>query len=205
MDGPIKQDVVDDGKLKKALDPQKAPSFDEKDLVQRARLGDVEAYEKLFALYYSKIFRLAFRLCGQGQDAEEVAQETFVRVARSIKNFRGDSKFNTWITRIAVNTAYDLRSKRRRHMEGREDRDVDGEVIDPSQSGSHEESDLQNAIKQALDHLPPKQREVMVLTFMEGYSHEEAAEMLKCSINTVSWRVFAAKKKLKSKLKRFGY
>ncbi len=165
---------------------------EEKEWVRLAQEGAAEAFGAIFDLYYPMIFRLAYRLCGQREDAEDVAQDTFVKAARSLSRYRGDSSFRTWLYRIAVNAASDYRRKNRRHIAETLPAEIEAEKTRPSP--------MSERLLEALEQLPPAQRSAIVLTAFEGMNHAEAAAVLGCAESTVSWRIFSAKKMLKKTL-----
>jgi RNA polymerase sigma-70 factor (ECF subfamily) len=125
-------------------------------------------------------------------DGEDLAQETFIHAYEKLKSFRADARFSSWLYRIAINLCLNWQKQNRRraevHAEYREDREQPGG-----------ESDWRTAlVEDALRKLAPKQRATVVLTVYEGLTHAEAAQALGCSETTISWRLFAARRKLKA-------
>jgi RNA polymerase sigma-70 factor, ECF subfamily len=167
---------------------------EEAEQIRRAKEGDGDAFEALFHAYYPMTFALAYRLIGCHHDAEEIVQDAFIKAARALPHFRGDSSLKTWLYRIAVNVAADRRRRRKDTVELRDE-------IAPAQSTS-EDHPLTEALLVALDTLSSQQRQAIVLTYFEGMNHAEAAAVLRCAETTVSWRVFSAKRKLKKILSR---
>jgi RNA polymerase sigma-70 factor (ECF subfamily) len=170
------------------------------ELVDRARSGDAEAMGHLFERHYTMVFRLAWRWCGVRDDAEDIAQETFVKLVRKLKTFRRRASFKTWLYRIAVNTARDYG---RRHG-ARRSRE---EEYDEHQGGHNPGSGSVDGtaafrLREALDSLPAAQREAVLLVFSEGMSHREASQVLGCGEVTVSWRIFRARARLKTFLEQ---
>ena len=167
----------------------------ETDWVRRAREGDGEAFEALFNAYYAMTFSLAYTMCGSHHDAEEIAQEAFIKAARAFPRFRGDSRVKTWLYRIAMNTATDFLRRRRSEVE-----------LEPNMAvaGREAKHPMAEALWAALEKLSQPQRKAIVLTYFEGMNHAEAAEVLECAETTVSWRVFTAKRKLKKILSGHG-
>jgi RNA polymerase sigma-70 factor (ECF subfamily) len=166
-------------------------------LVRQSRGGDLAAFETLVRRYQHMIHGLTFRMSGSVQDAEDLAQETFVRAFHQIGEFRGDSKFSTWLCRIAINACLHWREREVRRLRAHQawagDRAL--HAVGPLPSEGAEDS--AGRVRAALQRLPAKQRAAIVLTVFEGLNHAEAARVLGCSETTVSWRVFAARRKLK--------
>ena len=163
--------------------------------VARARAGDGDAFRALVERHSRSIFRLAYRMTGNEHDAEDVVQETFLRAYRRLNRFQSRSDFGTWLYRIAVNCCLNWRKRRQRqdqtHQEwGRQEAEV-----------AHDDTRRAQQIQEALMKLPTKQRAAIVLTTYDGLTHAEAARALGCSETTVSWRLFAARAKIKRLLK----
>lgn len=162
---------------------------DDETLVVSASNGDAGAFAILFDRYHEMILAFAYRLCLGQSDAQDIAQETFIKAARSLASFRGRSSFRTWLYRIATNTGRDwMRAKMRSEKLGAA---LANETPDAGHAGGHP------AVAEALLALPENFREAIVLTFYEGMSHAGAARVLGCAETTVSWRVFRAKRKLR--------
>ncbi len=134
-------------------------------------------------------------MTGSLVDAEDLAQETFIRAYEQIGEFRGASKFSTWLYRIAVNTCLNWRQSEARRFQLHAQ--AAGEISEWHADAENSPGDQANEIQAALLKLPAKQRAAIVLTIYDGLNHAEAARVLGCSETTVSWRVFAAKQKLK--------
>lgn len=164
---------------------------EEKKWVIASRNGDPEAIESLIKTYQRMIHALTFRMTGSLTEAEDLAQETFIQAFRCLEEFRGDAAFSTWLYRIAVNKCLNWRQREQRRGRLHDDW---GQAAANKSSPQDSQS---NEIQMALMKLPPKQRAAVVLTIYEEQSHAEAARALGCSETTVSWRVFAAKQKLR--------
>lgn len=165
---------------------------DESRWIERSLQRDPEAFAELVRRYQRMIHSLAYRLTGSLADAEDLTQETFVRAYRNLSSFRRTAKFSSWLYRIALNLALDWRSaqERRRRLEDAWSRDGG-----PPESGPGP-SDTSARVQQALMKLPEPQRAAIVLTVYDRLSHGEAAGLLGCTEATVSWRVFAARRRL---------
>lgn len=164
------------------------------ELVTRSQTGDPAAFEELVRQHQRMIHALTFRMTGSLADAEDLAQETFIRAYERVGSFHGSAKFSTWLYRIAINACLNWRQsearRNRLHASAAEEFSV-------SQDGENFSSPQANEVQAALLKLPAKQRAAIVLTIYDGLNHAEAAQVLSCSETTVSWRVFAAKQKLK--------
>jgi RNA polymerase sigma-70 factor (ECF subfamily) len=174
------------------------------DLVLQSQNGNPAAFELLIRNHQRMIHSLTFRMTGSAADAEDLAQETFLRAYEQIGSFRGQAKFSTWLYRIAVNSCLNWRQSEARRSRLQADcaeelsvLNVHGETAPPAKSKSQE-------VQSALLKLSAKQRAAIVLTVYDGLNHAEAAAILGCPETTVSWRVFAARQKLKRWLSRNG-
>ena len=163
------------------------------ELARRAREGDSSALERLFERHYRTAYRIAYRWCGTRQDAEDAAQEAFIKVARGLRTFRETSSFTTWLYRIVVNTATDLHRHRAAQSRLREAAQRD--LPQPPGMANSPDRDAGRAWE-AVGSLPDKQKAALLLVFGEGLSHREAAAVIGCSEVTVSWRIHQARRKL---------
>ena len=183
------------------------------DLVERAKAGDRPAFGQLVEVYQDKIYGYASRMLGDPDEAEDVAQETFVRAYRSLPHFRGAASFHTWLYRIASNLAIDVARRNRRQSTGdfsldepleSEEGDYEREIAD--ESGSPEQltqrREMQELVRQAVAELPEKLRAVVVLYELQGESYEDIAEILGCPLGTVKSRLFNARSQLKDMLEQ---
>lgn len=188
-----------------------AGGFDETGLVQRAQAGDDAAFTKLVNAYDRKIFRLAKHITQSDEDAEDVLQETFLKAYEHLSGFHGNSKFYTWIVRIAVNEALMKLRKRKSDKTVPLDEPIDTgeeEVTreiavwgdNPEEHYSREE--LGDILNQAVDSLKPSFRTVFVLRDIEELSTEETAEALGISVPAVKSRLLRARLQLREKLTR---
>lgn len=168
-------------------------------LVKSAVNGDGSAFECLVNRHYMLVYRTAYKWCGIKEDAEDVTQEVFVKLARAIHNFKGDSAFTTWLYRIAINTAKDFHRKSSTKTSNEaaywQDKAIEATVAEDNNPVSSAQ------LYATLDKLPLKLKEAVILVLAEGLSHKEAAVTLNCAETTVSWRIFQARRKLKKLLK----
>jgi len=162
--------------------------------VIQAQAGDARAFEVLFDRYYDMIHAFAYRLCFLEAEADDIAQETFIRAARGIAGYRQTASFKNWLYRIAHNVAVDWRRRAVRHREGLTEFTAEVEARPETTESDYDE------VHRALEGLSAELREAVVLVYFEGMNHRDAAEALGCAETTVSWRIFRAKRKLKKVL-----
>lgn len=176
--------------------PERAEGDDA--LVARARAGDRRAFASLVARHYPMIHRLAWRCCGDRTEAEDIAQEVCVRVARGLAGFEGRSSFSSWLHGVTLNAARDAGRARARRTATLHGAAVAAliDATEPADGGDDE------ALWQAVRALPPRQRDAVMLVHVEGMTHREAAEALGCAETTVSWHLFTARRQLKTMLAR---
>ena len=169
------------------------------ELVKKSQLGDKNAFEELVRRHQELVFSLAYKLTGNRELANDVAQEAFIRAWKAIQKFRGDSTFSTWIYRITVNTAWTLRKKAKKHyslnIEDTQEPVVIDEKKDPEFLAIN--SDLSSVLKKALDQIPVEQRIIVELKNIEGRSHKEIAEYLDISVTAAKVRLHRAHQKLR--------
>ena len=166
-------------------------------LVARTRQGDAAAFEALIRQHQRMIYSLAYRMTGSVTDAEDLTQETFLRAYRQIGSFRAASKFSTWLYRIAINACLTWRQRETRRVEAAANWAETNGAPQAAGEGPEAGNEWSERMQEALLKLPAKQRAAVMLTLYDGLNHAEAAEVLSCSEATVSWRVFAARRKLK--------
>ncbi|MEE9613776.1 MAG: RNA polymerase sigma factor [Thermodesulfobacteriota bacterium] len=171
------------------------------ELAERAAGGDDGAFECLANRHYTLVYRTAYKWCGIRADAEDIAQEVFVKLARAIRGFRGGSSFTTWLYRITVNTAKDFH-RSNAAKKSREAAYIEEESAEKAAAGGPDNNPVSSEdIYGAIEKLPIKQKEAVLLVLAEGLSHREAGVILGCAETTVSWRVFQARRKLTGLLK----
>jgi RNA polymerase sigma-70 factor (ECF subfamily) len=185
---------------------------DEAAIVAQARLGDAKAFTDLLRRYEGKIFRLAQHITQNREDAEDVLQEAFLKAYEHLDQFQGQSKFYTWIVRIAVNQALMKLRKRKSDRSVSLDETIDtGEDTvareiaawdeNPEQQYSREE--VNEILSSAIDGLAPIYRAVFVLRDVDDLSTEETAEALELSVPAVKSRLLRARLQLRDKLTRY--
>lgn len=176
-----------------------AGADDESDLIAQSLAGDPEAYAALVKQHQTMVRTVAFRMTGSLDDAEELAQDAFLRGYRQLGSFTGAAKFSTWLCKIVINLSLDWR--RRESRRGDIHAQWAADAIAENDPGGGFPDELSRRVQSALNHLPAKQRAAIVLTVYENQSHAEAAKSTGCTETTISWRVFAARRKLKLLLK----
>lgn len=164
-------------------------------LAKLAANGDRSAFSQLVAQEYDFIFRVAFRWAGNQTDAEDVAQDVCVKLARILKSFEGRSKFRTWLYRVIVNAVRD-----RQRQTGRRSEVFDENLETHAASDATDANLERNEIWAAVRQLPPRQADAVLLVYAEEKNHAEAAQILGCKESTVSWHIHEAKKALKALL-----
>jgi RNA polymerase sigma-70 factor, ECF subfamily len=165
------------------------------ELAQRAATGDRSAFAALAARHYDRVHALAWRWCGARGEAEDVAQETMVKLAHAIRGFRGESAFSTWLYRIAYTTAVDHLRARIRIGPG-----DDAAIPEGADHDTPEEAAMRAQLWRAVRTLPEQQRDAVLLVYGEDMAHGEAAHVMGCSEKTVSWHLHEARKRLKTML-----
>ena len=184
---------------------------DESALVLEAKAGDYAAFEELVNRYEKKIYRLGLNLTGNPEDAEDVLQDTFLKAFEHLGDFRADSRFYTWIVRIALNEALMKLRKRRsdKSVPMKDHVDEDGDVTPreftdwrPNPEQLLAQNELRTILENAAGSLPPTFRTVFFLRDVEGLSTQETAELLHLTISAVKARLFRARLQLRENLSR---
>ena len=170
-------------------------------LLERARAGDAAACEKLFAAHVGRAYRLAYRVTGSREDAEDVVQDAFVRCFRALPRHRGEASFSTWVMRIVTNESIRALQKRRRRQprwfrmvrsrgdraEGALDRAVEARCVS-------------DTVAECLEQLPPRDRTLLTMRYVEGYSATEIGDLLEQPPGTVRSHLFRARQRLRELL-----
>ncbi|WP_041427239.1 sigma-70 family RNA polymerase sigma factor [Syntrophomonas wolfei] len=180
-----------------------------KELVEKAGRGDLRAFEDLLVHYQDRVFSHCLRLTANSDDAQDLAQEVFIQAFRAIKTFRHEADFGTWLHRITVNSWLNWQRRNKKLLIFSLDNPVNtsnGEVIRELAAGEDspleavERQELSAAVRTALDRLAPEYRTVLILREMEGYSYEEIARMLDCSLGTVKSRISRGRRDIKKEI-----
>jgi len=177
----------------------------ERSLIQRAQLGDEEAFAALFQMHKKRVYSVCLQMTKDVADAEDLTQEAFLQVFRSVNSFRGDSAFSTWLYRIAVNTVLMKLRRRKSPPLVSLDEPVSSDTpslkrdvgrADPSLSGAVDRI----ALNRAIEELPAGCRQIFDLHEVKGYQHHEIAQLLQCSIGNSKSQLHKAKMKMRDVL-----
>ena len=174
--------------------------------VEKARTGDIRAFEALVRRYRNDVFALAHHFVRNREEAWDISQEVFIKAHRALRRFRGDASFKTWLMRITANQCKDYLKKRRIQTVAFDDAVQAGQAASAGQAPDEAlaSSELGEAITKALETLSHKHKTVFILREFEGLSYEEMAEVIGCSLGTVMSRLHHARKKLQHQLIRMG-
>jgi RNA polymerase sigma-70 factor (ECF subfamily) len=187
------------------------PDGSDLELVRRVQRGERGAYDLLVLKYQHKVVKLVMRYLRDPADAEDVAQEAFIKAYRALPQFRGDSAFYTWLYRIAINTAKNALAARDRNPVSYEldmqnnDENSDGAVSrlrDPeTPEGLALTEEIRDTVNHAIETLPEDLRTAIVLRELEGLSYEEIAASMDCPVGTVRSRIFRAREAIDKRLR----
>jgi RNA polymerase sigma-70 factor (ECF subfamily) len=188
------------------------PPSEESVLVEAARSGDIGAFESLVRRYDRNVFRIAQHITQNREDAEDVVQDAFLKAYQNLGQFQGQSKFYTWLVRIAVNEAL-MRLRRRRpertvsideDVKTEED-SIPREIADwsPNPEQMYTQAELKDILGKTIQGLPPSFRTVFVLRDVEGLSTEETASALELSVPAVKSRLLRARLQLRERLNKY--
>jgi RNA polymerase sigma-70 factor (ECF subfamily) len=179
-------------------------------LVQRAREGDLDAFDLLMRRHQERVYQVIYHMTSHHEDARDLTQETFITAYHALDRFRGDAAFGTWLYRIAVNKTLNFLEKKRPERSGPSLNDLDAHAEhDPDlvaliteQTPRREVSlaELRQKLNEAMLKLSEKHRLVVILHEVQGMSHEEIARIMDCSVGTVRSRLFYARQQLQAYL-----
>ncbi|QIB69466.1 sigma-70 family RNA polymerase sigma factor [Aminipila butyrica] len=180
-------------------------SEEEQNLIKKAKEGDEGSFEALILSCKGKAYNLALRYVKDEQDALDVLQESFIKIFRHLDKFKEDSKFETWVYRIVVNTCYDSLRKNKGRQQERplaiREEEEGGELELPDNQPLPEDVLLNREhssyLLQCLERIPEEHKRIVVLRDVTGLSYEEIADTLECSIGTVKSRLSRARQRLK--------
>lgn len=188
------------------------PKLTDRELVDRARQGDAGAFGQLVRRHQPRIHRLAAHLLRDRAEAEDVAQETFIRAYRALARFDGRSEPYTWLYRIAVNLSLNaLRSRKSQRTTAQSDDPRLEAIVSEKQSGASDPPEdaarrqLYAALAEGIDSLSETLRTTLILVCIDGRSHEEASAILGAPEGTIAWRVHEARRKLKEYMAERGF
>jgi RNA polymerase sigma-70 factor (ECF subfamily) len=177
----------------------------ERELIRKAKNGDTESFESLILACKEKAYNIALRYLKNEEDALDVLQDSFIRIYRHLSKFNEQSRFDTWVYRIVVNTCNDMLRKNKKITyldqvyKNEDDEDIVVEIADNSAGPEEilEKQEESSYILECLNKLQDPHREIVVLRDINGFSYEEIAEMLDCSIGTVKSKIARARHKFK--------
>ncbi len=194
--------------LSQSAEAEASPQPDDLTLVRRAQGGDADAYDELIRRYQRQIYGVIYHMTSHHEDANDLAQEAFVKAWQALKSFKGDSSFFTWLYRIAVNRTLN-HLKQRKFREGKHamslnDLDIEAEhhpdlvalVSDKTPRRALALEELKEKLNVALQRLSENHRIVVTLHDIQGLAHEEIAKVLGCNTATVRTRLFYARQQL---------
>lgn len=180
----------------------------EKELVRAAAGGDEAAFAELVRMYENKAYHLALRMCGNGEDASDVAQDAFLAAWKGLPSFRGEAGFSTWLYRLVSNAAIDhlRRTKHQRLSVSLDDEELNLDAPDtaPGPQESAEGAELQHAVRDGLNALGDDHRTVLVMREVQCLSYEEIARALDIDLGTVKSRISRARTALRKILIKSG-
>lgn len=186
-------------------DSESPAVVDEEELVRRARGGDLDAYDGLVRRYQERIYATIYHMTSNHEDANDLAQESFIKAFQALKTFKGGSSFYTWLYRIAVNKTINFlkQRKNRNHMSlndldfnAEHDPDLVALISDKTPRRAADLTELQEKLNAAMLKLSEPHRLVVVLHDVQGLSHDEIAKVMDCNIGTVRSRLFYARQQL---------
>ena len=183
--------------MKTAVQPEQSGDSDAR-LVERTRTGDTRAFDEIVARHKRAVYRTARRLLGSHEDADEAAQIAFVRAWQALSGFRGESSLRTWLVRIVLNVSKSLRAKAPR-LDGLEGQ----EQLADTRAGSDDllrRRELRARVRRAVDRLPPRQREVVILKVFSEMTHREVAQILGLSEGGVKAHLHQAVSNLRRRM-----
>ena len=182
---------------------------EEMDLVKRARQGDLAAYDDLVRRYQERIYATVYHMTANHEDANDLAQEAFIKAFQALKSFKGGSSFYTWVYRIAVNKTINfLKQRKNKAQMSLDDLDFNAEhdpdlvalISDKTPRREVSLAELQEKLNAAMQKLSEPHRLVVTLHDVQGLSHEEIAKIMDCNIGTVRSRLFYARQQLQAYL-----
>ena len=167
------------------------------DLISRCKAGDREAHYKLYKLYSKAMYNVGYRITGNPDDAEDVLQEAFISAFRSLDSYRADASFGAWLKRIVVNKAINALKKKRHELLPDDDR---FDVAEEEEPVAYGDGLTVERVKRGINQLPDGYRSVLSLYLLEGYDHQEIAEIMGISESTSKSQLNRAKNKLREHL-----
>jgi RNA polymerase sigma-70 factor (ECF subfamily) len=175
-------------------------------LISRCQQGDQEALKEIFDKYHKKVYRIAYGVVRHREEALDIVQEVFIKLFRSIKNFKGRSHFYTYLYRMVMNTAIDHSRKMGKKFVSSLDEEGSFEPSEEIEKGPERillHKELEEKVKWAMEKLPVEQRAALLFREVEGLSYQEMADAMGCSIGTVMSRLHYGRKRMQELLKDY--
>lgn len=177
----------------------------DQDLISRCQRGDLDAFGQIYARYERVVYRYAYHMLGDPDDADDIKQDTFVKAYRTLPGFRGDCSLLTWLLKVAGNLCRDRHKTRIRRGETALLPEIVADLPDSSDLGADpamllERKDLHQTLYRVLAGLPEGQKELIVLRDVQGLSYQEIADVLGCSVASVKLRLFRARRGFRDRM-----
>jgi RNA polymerase sigma-70 factor (ECF subfamily) len=179
---------------------------EETEMISRCQQGDQEALREIFDRYHKKVYRIAYGVVRQREEALDIVQEVFIKLFRSIKNFKGRSHFYTYLYRMVMNTAIDHTRKTGKQFISSLDEEGSFQPSDEVEKGPERillHKEAEEKLKSAMEKLPAEQKAALIFREVEGLSYQEMAEAMGCSIGTVMSRLHYGRKRMQELLKDY--
>jgi len=183
--------------------------MNDRDLISRLKEGDEQSYKELVDKFEQQVFSICYGFVHDREMAEDIAQEVFIQVFKSIGKFRGESQLSTWIYRICVNRSINAVRRKKNNLIQRlddwfsEDEPTSSNTITPDKELENKEKRLK--LNEAIDHLPSNQRKTFLLSRYQGLSNKEVAEVMNTTVSAIESLLFRAKQNLQKSLTNFYY
>jgi len=179
---------------------------EEDEIISRCQQGDQQALKEIFDKYHKKVYGIAYGVVRQREEALDVVQEVFIKLFRSIKNFKGRSHFYTYLYRMVMNTAIDHKRKAGKQFMSSLDEEGSFEPTEEAEKGPERillQKELEERVSLAMNKLPDEQRAALIFRDVEGLSYQEMAEAMGCSMGTVMSRLHYGRRKMQELLKDY--
>lgn len=186
---------------------------DTRTLVRKAQSNDMNAFEELVGMYQNRVYSLCHHLAGNRDDAQDLAQEAFIRAYKALGSFRNEADFGTWLHRITLNVWLNIKRKNSHKIVSLDEPYDSGDgssmqrevaALDGDPLEALEEKEFRGLVRSTLNTLSEEHRTVLVLREIEGYSYEEVSHMLGCSLGTVKSRLSRAREVLRREMTELG-
>lgn len=177
----------------------------DRELITRCQRGDVDAFGEIYSRYERVVYRYAYHMLGNQDDADDIMQDTFVKAYRTLPGFRGDCSLLTWLLKVAGNLCRDRHKMRTRRGESALLPEIEATLPDLTDFGADpaklmERKDMHATMYRVLGGLPAAQRELIVLRDVEGMSYQQIADVLGCSVASIKLRLFRARRSFRDRM-----